>query len=136
MPITDQSWTRHANTSFTLRWDGIVDEDAEETDPPTLKNLSGKVVKFALARFAGSEPQRRKPLLAFSSDDASPRVTVPNPEDGDPHVLVEVLSTDTADLAPKTTDYYAELEVRESDGSIPVVVATGTLTLLPNVDNE
>lgn len=133
MAVTDQTFSVYANNDVTLRWDGILDL---ETGGGALLNLTGKVVKFALARFANGEPIRANPELDFSSADASPRVTIPNPVTGDPHVLVSIRAEDTAELAPTTTDYYVELEVFEADGSVPVVVATGTLTLKPNVDNE
>lgn len=134
MVVQNQTWERHEATDFVLTFDEITDEDSETT-PKGPKDLTDKVVRFALARTSGGQPITSSPVLSFSSDDASPRVTIPNPVDGDPHVLVSILHTDTLGLAPKPTDFYAELEVVESDGSVPVVVATGTLTLLPNVRN-
>ena len=48
-------------------------------------------------------------------------------------VDVEIDESDTANLTPTT--YYFELEVQTSLGTDPVVVATGTLTLIPNLVN-
>lgn len=134
MATTGQTWTRFASNDFQLEWAGITDSDA--ADPTDLKDLTGKIVKFALARYSASgAPVTADPILDFASDDASPRVTVPNPVTGDPHVVVAIQAADTEGLAPIDTDYYVELEVFDSGDTVPVVVATGTLTLRPNVEN-
>lgn len=140
MAKTGQSWEAFENNVIKLRWKWIEDEDA--TVANTTLNLTGKVVKFVLARFAGGEPIVSSPLLSYSSDDGSGVLTVPDPNPtypGDPdvpHVLVVLPEGDTEGLAPKTTDFYVELEVFEGTDDQPIVVATGTLKLKPNVENS
>lgn len=133
MAVTTNAWTRYAANDFNIEWAGILDADAGDG---SLKDLTGKIVKFALARFSDTgSPILTDPVLDFASDDASPRVTIPNPTTGSPHVVVAIQSEDTEDLAAIQTDYYVELEVFDAGDDVPVVVATGTLTLLPNVEN-
>lgn len=134
MVVADQVVVRYANNKVVLEWDGIEDEDAGDG---SLIDLTGRIVKFALTRFANGEPVAT-PELSFSSDDVSPRVEIPNPNPSapdptNPHVRVTIDDSDTVDLAPSTTDFYFELEVFEADGTDGVVVSTATLTLKPNV---
>ena len=135
MAVESQSWEAFANNDVTLSWAKITDSEAN--DPTDAKDLTGRIVKFSLARISGGEPIRANPLLDFASDDVGAQVTIPNP-DGSvaPHVQVAILAADTIDLAPKVTEYNVQLEVFESDETIPVIVATGTLKIKPNVDNE
>jgi hypothetical protein len=136
MVVADQTDTMYADNYHTLEWQALLDGGGAVLD------LTGRIVKFALARFnSAGVPLRENPVLDFASDDVSPQVTVPNPNpDIDtgpfPHVIVELLPVDTATLAPvKDVAFYFELEVFEGDGSRPVVVATGTLTVKLNVEN-
>ena len=138
MVVADQAVTMYADNYHTLEWVALLNEDG------SVLNLAGRIVKFALARFnSSSVPLREDPVLSFASDDVgTPQVTVPDPlpvigTPGPMHVIVELLPIDTAELAPvKDVDFYFELEVFEGDGSKPVVVSTGTLTVKLNVEND
>jgi hypothetical protein len=128
--VENQVDSMFAGNIHVLRWNNITEEGAGTLD------LTGRVVKFALTRLSSSGVPLATPLLSFSSDDASPQVTIPNPSAGSPHVLVTLLPADTAALAPKSTVYYGELEVYEGSAPTnPVVVATVLLTIKPNVSN-
>jgi hypothetical protein len=136
MAVADQAVTMYAGNYHALRWATILDEDGEVQD------LTGKVVKFALARFnAAGNPLREDPVLDFTSVGVGSQVTIPNPDPDPetgpfPQVQVELEPVDTEELAPtKDVDFYFELEVFEGDLSRPVVVATGTLTVKLNVEN-
>lgn len=130
MAVENQTDTMFANNRHVLRWNGIVDADGSG-----ILNLTGRVVKFSLTRKDAAGNPLLTPILDFSSEDASPQVTIPNPITGTPHVLVELQPADTAALAPKETVYYCELEVFDSGSTNPVVVATLDLTIKPNVVN-
>lgn len=131
MAVENQTDSMFANNRHVLRWNGITDADGSG-----LLNLTGRIVKFALTRKdAAGNPLVSSPILDFSSADASPQVTIPNPVTGSPHVLVELLPDDTETLAPKETVYYCELEVYDAGSTNPVVVATLDLTIKPNVVN-
>lgn len=138
MAVADQTDMMYAGNYHELRWPVIFDDDGN------VKDLTGRIVKFALARFnSAGVPLREDPVLSFASDDpGTPQVTIPDPTPtgppftGDLHVLVVLEPVDTEALAPaKDVDFYFELEVFESDQSRPVVVATGTLTIKLNVEN-
>lgn len=131
MAVEDQADTMYANNRHILKWNGLTEEGGV-----ALLDLTGRIVKFALSRKRADGSPILTPVLDFRSDAVSPQVTIPNPVAGNPHVLVELLPADTAALAPRETDFYFELEVFESDESDPVVVATGTLTIKPNVVNQ
>lgn len=130
MAVNDQSFEAFANNVILLEWAKVLADDGVST-----LDLTGRTVKFALARLANGEPIRADPLLDLSSADASPQVVIPNPIAGSPHVQVQLDPADTIDLAPVSTAYYIELEVFDAGDLNPVVVATGTLTIKPNVDN-
>lgn len=105
----------------------VTDED---TSGSPAYDLTGLVVKYALARFGtNGEPLRSNPLLDFSS--AVAQVTITDAANG--IVEVELLPADTVDLTP--ADYYFELEVYNGAETEGVVVATGTLTVRTNVEN-
>lgn len=105
----------------------VVDED---TAGSPAFDLTGLVVKYALARFGtNGEPLKSSPLLDLSSTGA--QVTITTPASG--IVEVELLPADTVDLTPG--DYYFELEVYNGAETEGVVVATGTLTVRTNVEN-
>lgn len=131
MAVENQTDEMFAGNRHVLNWDSILDDDGV-----TLLNLTGRIVKFALARISASgQPVLTSPILDFRSDAPGSRVTVPNPVTGSPHVQVELLEADTATLAPKRTTFYGELEVFQSTDDEPVVVATVLLTIKPNVEN-
>ena len=129
MAVENQTGAMFANNRHILQWTTITD-----TDGTSVLDLTGKIVKFALARQGTGGPVLANPILDFRTD-ISAQITVPNPIVGDPHVEVELLPVDTATLAPVATVFYWELEVFEGANTNPVVVATGTLTIKPNVEN-
>lgn len=129
MAVENQSAEMFANNRHLLRWAQILDDDDDIID------LTGRIVKFSLTRVGPTGSPLLTPILDFASDDSSPRVTIPNPVTGNPHVVVELQPADTATLASVATTYYCELEVFESGNTNPVVVATVNLTIKPNVVN-
>jgi hypothetical protein len=129
MVVTTNDWTIYAGNKVQITFATITDDSGSVLD------LTGRIVKFAVARFVNGEPLKDSPLIDYSSATGS-EVQIPNPTTGSPHVTVDIATADTADLADAgETTYYAELEVFESDGSDPVVVATGNLTIRRNVTN-
>tara|TARA_R110002153_G_scaffold54447_8_gene151693 strand:- start:1353 stop:1742 length:390 start_codon:yes stop_codon:yes gene_type:complete len=128
MATENQIDTMFAGNRHVMQWAGILDEDGT-----SIKDLTGLIVKFALTR-QGSGGPVLSPILDFRSDVSS-QVTIPNPITGSAHVEVEILPVDTATLAPVSTIYYWELEVFEAGDTNGVVVATGTITIKPNVEN-
>lgn len=129
MAVENQTLEMFAGNRRVLRWPSIF-----ESDGVTLLNLSGRIVKFTLARKnADGVPLINSPILSFSSADASPQATIPNPVLGSSHVEVVLLPIDTVTLAPKETEYHCQLEVFEGDGSGQVVVATMDITIKPNI---
>ena len=132
MAVENQTAEMFANNRHLLQWPQILDDDGVTT-----LDLTGKIVKFSLTRKDDAGNPLLTPLIDFRSD-TSAQVTIPDPNPPDDttiHVQVELLPADTASLAPKETVYYIELEVFEGDGTAPVVVATGDLTIKPNVVN-
>lgn len=134
MAVTDQVDTMFAGNLHVMEWAGILDHEG-----PDLIDLTGRVVKFALAKFqekAPTVPKRLAPILDLNSDANPSQVEIVNPVTGAPHVRVTLTPSDTAALANSApTDYYFELEAYEGDDSDPVVLATGKLTIKVNVDN-
>lgn len=128
MAVENQSDSMFAGNRHILRWASIDDGSGGVLD------LTNRVVKFSLTHVKDGVPLKT-PILDFSSEDASPQVTIPNPIVGGPHVEVELVPADTAALAAKETDYYCELEVFDAGSTNPVVVSTHTQTIKPNVDN-
>lgn len=131
MAIENQSAEMFANTRHLLQWDQILDDAG--TGP---EDLTGRIVKFALTtKDDDGNLNLESPVIDFRSD-VSGQVTIPNPTGVTPlHVQVELLPADTATLAPITTVYGWQLEVFEGDGSAPVMLATGDLTIKPNITN-
>lgn len=134
MVVSGQVDEMFENNRHVMEWAGLTDENDD------LLDLTGRVVKFALTRFLsdGVSPNKASPILDFASDDVSPQVTIPNPTASSaPHVRVVLEASDTVGVIGTTaTPFYFELEVFESDESDPVVVATGSLTVKPNVTNS
>lgn len=128
MAVTDQTFTMYAGNRHVLSWEEILDDD----DAPI--GLGGKVAKFSLTKITASTglPKYGAPVIDWASDDVGSQITVTAPNGP---IEVELLPEDTEDLASKDTDYYFELELFESDGSSPVVVATGIGTIKANVVN-
>jgi len=126
MVVADQTDTMYANNRRVLKFT-VTDEDNGGA-----LDLTGLVVKFALARFdSEGQPIKSNPLVDKRSD-VSAEVTITDAANG--LVEVELVTSDTASLADQgETAYYFELEV--FDGTDPVVVATGTLTIRRNVTN-
>lgn len=129
MAVENQADSMFAGNRHVLRWNGILDDD------DTILDLTGRIVKFALTRKAADGNPLLTPILDFRSD-MSAQISIQNPSTGNPHVDVELLPADTATLAPRApVEYYCELEVFDTGGLSPVVVATIDLTIKPNVTN-
>jgi len=138
MAVENQSWEAFEENRIELEWLSIPDLDADPTGATPL-DLSGRIVKFSLASIFNGAPLRSNPKIAARSDDGSGTVTIPDPSGAggsDPHVRVTLEAADTTSFASAgATAYHVQLEVLESDGSRPVIVATGTLTLKTNTQD-
>jgi len=104
----------------------IEDQDAGDG---SAKDITGFTVKFALARTdANGEPITSSPLIDLSSSGS--QVVITDAANG--VVQVTLGGSDTDSIVPG--DYYFELEVFDSSSN-STVVAVGTMTIEPNVDN-
>ena len=130
MADENQTAEMFAGNKKQLRLTTLLDDDGAEVD------LTGRIVKFALARFSNGVPLKDDPVIDYRSDVGSEIVLV-NLLTGSPRVTVDLATEDTAGLADAgNTAYYFEFEVFEGDGSDPVVSATGSLTIKVNVSNS
>jgi len=135
MAETGNNWVAYVNNRIEISFATLLDDGGVELD------LSNRVVRFSCCLYRNSGvPNYGSPTLAFLSSDAAPggetnpQVYIENVVTGDPRVVVTLLASDTASLPQNsTTVLHCQMEVTESDGSSPVVVATGTLTLRPNI---
>jgi hypothetical protein len=126
MANTTQKVTMYEANRLRLKW--------TVTDKATgsALDLTGKIIKFAVARLQGSTPVRTDPLLDKKSGHAD--VLLISAVDG--RVDTIITAADSADWAIQgKTTYHVELEVFEAGETQPVVVATVSLTVLPNVVN-
>lgn len=126
MAKTGQDATIYRNNKVTLRFT-IVDEDAVGEPPLDITTFT---IKFAVARLTeAGDPIVGSPVIDLSSA-TSAKVVKTVPLSGQVEVRLEEEDTDL--LTPR--DYYLELEAFDASSN-PVVVATGILTVLPNVVN-
>lgn len=102
----------------------VADDDTAGSPP---KDLTGLVVKWALSTVDKYGTPSTAAILSKSS--AVSGVTIVDATNGIVDVTID--PADTVSLTP--TLYYFELEV--FSGTDPVVVATGTLLVKPNVVN-
>ena len=124
MVVKDQPFELYQGNRRILVF-GIVEEDG-----PGYLDLSGMTVTFAVARTNDEGvPLRNNPVIDLSSADLSTQVAITDAVNGAVQVTLDCPDTET--LAAGS--YYWELEVH--DDSCKVVVATGTMTLLTNVNN-
>lgn len=124
MAQTNQDDTFYAGNTRVLQF-AITDA---EVDPPVPLDLTGCTVQWALSAMLIDGSYDTVAIL--KKDSAGTDVII----DGDPStgiVRVRIRPADTAELAGR---YYHELEVIDVAGN-PVVVATGYLTINPNVVN-
>lgn len=127
MAVTGQIDTIYQGNRRILRFT-VTDED---TSGSPAKDLTGLVVKFALAKIdANGNPIKTNPLLDLNSTAHPTQVIITDAANG--IIEVTLLPANTSGLNP--TDYYFELEVFDGSGN-GVVVATGTLTVNVNVVN-
>lgn len=125
MAVANQVDTIYAGNKRTLRF-AITDEDAGGSPP---FNITGLTIKFALARVSASGNVLTSSPVFQKVSTTPADLTVTNAAGGILEVyLVEV------DTAALLGDFYFELEAFEAGGQ-HVVLATGTLTILPNVAN-
>lgn len=130
MAVENQSVEMFAGNRQTLEWAGILDEDGV-----SLRDLTGSVLKFAVARITNGVLVAADPVIDLASDDEPLQVLIPNPVSGDPHVQVVLLPADTVDLAPVVTTYEWQLEAFDASEGNPVMLATGRLKIKPNISN-
>lgn len=127
MVVADQTDSMYQGNRRKLVFT-IVDEDSPLTVKPP-KDLTGFVVKFALARFdQNGLPVKKNPLVDLSSTGS--QITVTGADNNVIEVTLEF--ADTATVSPN--DYYFEVEVFDVMANSEVV-ATGTLTIMVNVNN-
>lgn len=125
MAVENQTASFFADNRHTLKFT-LTDAAGAVLD------LTGRLVTFALAGLGSKGPILSNPHVDLKLG-VDAQLTVPTPTNG--IALVVLLPADTAALAPIETTYYIECEVTEGDGSTPVVVATGEVTIKPNVEN-
>lgn len=107
----------------------VVEFTVTDEDNSTPLNLTGLVLKYTIARFdQASNPITSSPLVEKITGTGIVHTDAVN---GVAEVTFE--ESDTIDFVPD--DYYFELEVFDATPE-GVVVATGTLTVHPNVTNE
>lgn len=129
MASTGQTETVYTNNRWILRF-VIRDEDDPAPVKPPL-DITGHTIRFALARLGASgAPLVNNPVLDFNSGDEPLVVVITDAPNG----AVEVRLDDSITVAVPPREYYLELEDVDGLGN-PVVVATGNLTVLPNVVN-
>lgn len=127
MAVTGQVDTIYQGNRRILRFT-ITDED---TSGSPIKDLTGLVVKFALAKLdVNGNPIKSNPVVDLNSTSHSLQVVITTPTNGIVDVIL--LPANTSALIPG--DYYFELELFDGSGN-GVVVATGTLTIEVNVTN-
>lgn len=120
---TDEAWVNNPHTQeFTV------------TEGGSAKNLSGLVVRWGMVQLSASGDFAVSPLVLDYSTGTGEVVIVDAPNG---RVDVNIPAADTASLSPPAAGlkFYFELEVFDAGGANGVVVATGTLTLLPNLVN-
>lgn len=123
MVVKDQSVELYQGNRRILTFQVV-----EEAGPGYL-DLSGLTVKFAVARTNDEGvPLKKNPVIDLKSTSGI-QVAITDAPNGAVRVTLECADTEAL---PAGT-YYWELEVFDSTCS--VVVATGSLTLLTNVNN-
>lgn len=127
MAKTAQDATVYQDNYWILRFT-VVDED---TVGEPARNVTNDRIYWSLARLSrDGEPLTDDPILDYDSTDDPAVVVKVTPLSG----IVEVRLLAPTNEAIRPGDYYHELEVEDASGN-PVVSATGTLTVLPNVRN-
>lgn len=126
MANTSQKVTMYEANRMRLKWT-VTDKSTGAA-----LNLTGKIIKFSVARLQGSTPVRTNPLV--DKKTGSGDILLIDAVNG--RVDTILTETDTEDFAIQgKTVYHVELEVFEAGEVQPVVVATVQLTVLPNVVN-
>lgn len=131
MAVRDQTDQMFAGNDRVLRFT-MTDEDAGGDFDLT---LAGRVSRFALAQIGPNGPITATPVV--TKDQGNPGEITLDPIHGLGTNIanVNLVGADTAALADAgSTDYYFEYEVTEAGGGT-IVMATGTLTIDPNVVN-
>lgn len=125
MANINQNDSFYANNKRTLHF-SLTDKDAEPAGP---YDLTGKTVRWSLSRQNDDGTYSTVSLLNKISTNPAQILIADPATDG----VVDVFLTkeDTAKFSGK---YHHELEVIDGDAE-PVVVATGTLTILKNIVN-
>lgn len=126
MATTGLTATMFANNPATLRFT-VTDLDTAGSPP---KNLTGKVIKWALTKFGQDGSYKTTPLLVEKKTTNGGELTITDGPNGKCEVYL--VPADTVSLAG---DFYFELEVFDGSGLNGVVTSTGTLTINKNVVN-
>ena len=100
---------------------------ADDDNPGSALNLTGMTARFALSRFTSSNTYSTTAILEKTTASG---IVITSAAAGQLRV-----SLDPADTAALAGDYYFELEIVDASSN-PVVVATGTITILKNVVNS
>lgn len=131
MAVVDQVDSTFAATLHVMDF-ALVDQAGGPLD------LTGRILKFSLSKFRADQPTvpKQVPFLDLSSAVDTDQVeVVGDPTEG--NARVTLVPDDTADLANAgPTDYHFQLECFEPADEDPVMLATGTLTVNVNHDNE
>jgi hypothetical protein len=122
MVQTDQNDTMYAGNKRTLRFT-VLDED--NNDAPL--DLTPFTIKWAMSKVNQEGQFLLTPVLEKILGSG---ITITGPDDN--IAVVELLGADTDTL--NAADYYMELELFDGSNE-SVVVATGTMTIIANVEN-
>ncbi len=128
MAVRDQTDEAFVNNPHTQRFT-VLDDDASGSPKPPL-DITGLVLKWGMVPIDSSDNFATTPLTLDKSTTGGGVVIVDGPNG---IADVNITPSDTVNLNP--IDYYFEFEVFDIGGANGVVVATGTLTLIPNLVN-
>jgi len=131
MTSTDQNLSMYAGTRVSARFT-VTDTDSDTPDDLTAYS----VLRWAVVPYdnASTVAFRRHPVLEKKSTTAQASTggnEIDIAGDNDERADVQLIAADTEDLEGT---YYHELEGVDSNGNA-IVLAVGTLTILPNVIN-
>jgi len=128
MVQTGQNATLYAGNKLILDWPVKV----SNATSAAAQDLTGLIVKFAVARFGpNNQPLKDNPLIDHRTDTSSQLEILAPATDG--NVRFTFAPSDTSSLTPG--NYYMELEVFSGTNTDGIVSSTGTLTILQNVTN-
>jgi len=125
MAVANQTDTIYAGNKRTLKF-AVTDQDTAGSPAFNLTNL---IAKWTLARVGADGSVLTSAPVVEKKSTTGTQITITNAAGG----LLEVYLVEV-DTLTLLGDFYFELELFDVAGA-HVVVATGTMTILPNVTN-